>query len=83
MRCAVLLDPVDDGGVVLEPMGGFFKRIWIQLQKGQKMFIESNGFVIVSVEQPFSMKSGLVNQSRQMHVTAQTIVRTAWKQFLH
>ena len=61
MRRAILLDPVEDGGIVIEPMSGLLKRIWIQLQKGQKMFIEPDGFVIVSVEQPLPMQLGLVN----------------------
>ncbi len=47
------------------------------------MFIEPDGFVIVAVEQSLAMKPGLVDQSRQMDVAAQSIVRTAWKQFLH
>jgi hypothetical protein len=29
------------------------------------------------------MQSGLVDQTRQMHVTAKLFVRTAWMQSLH
>jgi hypothetical protein len=29
------------------------------------------------------MELGFVDQPRQMHVSAQPVVRTAWKQFLH
>ena len=57
----VLLDPIEDSGIVIESMSGFFKGISIQLKESQKMFIEPDGFVIVSVEQPLSMKLGLVD----------------------
>ena len=64
MLCAVFLDPLEDGGGVIEPIRSLFKRIWIQFQKGEKMFIEPDSFIIISVEQPFLVKPGLVNQPR-------------------
>ena len=47
------------------------------------MFIEADGFVVVTIEQSFPMQSGLIDQTRQMHVTAKFLVRTAWMQSLH
>src|SRR4029453_14464033 len=47
------------------------------------MLIETNGFIIVAIEQPFSMKPRLVDQTWQMHVPAKFFVRTAWMQPLH
>src|SRR6266487_6592968 len=47
------------------------------------MLIETNSFIIVAIEQPFSMKPRLVDQTWQMHVAAKFFVRTARMQSLH
>ncbi len=52
-------------------------------EKSQQMFIESNGFVIVSVEQTFAMQFCFVDQTRQMHVAAEPFVGTPWENFAH
>src|SRR5437660_4058808 len=72
MLCAALLDPVKDGSVVIEPIRRLFKRIGIQFQKGEKMLIEPDSFIIISVEQSLPVKPGFVNQPRQMHIAAQS-----------
>ena len=47
------------------------------------MFVETDGLVVVAVEQTFAMKPCLINQTRQVHVAAKLFVRTAGVQFLH
>jgi hypothetical protein len=47
------------------------------------MFIEANGLVVVAVKQSFPVQPGFIDQTRQMHVAAQFLVRTAWMQSLH
>src|SRR5882724_12876622 len=47
------------------------------------MFVEPDGFVVVTVEQAFAVQPCLVNQSRQVDVTAEFLVRTAWMQPSH
>src|SRR5882757_4487432 len=44
------------------------------------MFVEPGGFVVVTVEQAFAVQPCLVNQTRQMDITAEFLVRTAWMQ---
>src|SRR5206468_12461927 len=41
------------------------------------------GFIVVTVKQSFAVQPGLIDQTRQMHVTAQLLVRTARMQSLH
>jgi hypothetical protein len=47
------------------------------------MFVEPDGFVVVTVEQAFAVQPCLVNQTRQMDITAEFLVRTAWMQSSH
>ncbi len=47
------------------------------------MLVESDGLIVVAVEQSFPMQPGFVDQARQMHVAAEFLVRTAWMQSLH
>src|SRR6476620_5614400 len=47
------------------------------------MFVEPDDFVVVTVEQAFAMQPCLVNQTRQMDITAEFLVRTAWMQSSH
>src|SRR5882757_4621072 len=47
------------------------------------MFVEPGGFVVVTVEQAFAVQPCLVNQTRQMDITAEFLVRTAWMQSSH
>jgi hypothetical protein len=47
------------------------------------MFVEPDGFVVVTVEQAFAVQLRLVNQTRQMDITAEFLVRTAWMQSSH
>ena len=80
---AVLFHPLENGLVVVQFVGGFFEPIGIQSQKSQEMFVEPNGFIVVSVEQSFAMQFCLVDQTGQMHVPSQLFVGTAWTQLLH
>ena len=82
MLCAIFLNPLENSGVVIELVRDFFKRVRIQLEKGEQMFVESDRFVVVTVQQSLSVKPGFVNQPRQMNVTAQSIVWAAGKQSL-
>ncbi len=83
MLRAICRNPIQNGSVIIEPMRGFLERIGIPLQKGEEMFVEADGFVIVAVEQSFAMQLRFIDQARQMHVTAESIIRTAWQQLLH
>ena len=47
------------------------------------MFVEPDGFIVVAVEQALAVKPGFVDQTRQMHIAAKFLVRTAWMQSLH
>src|SRR5213082_1724633 len=47
------------------------------------MFVEADGFVVISVKQPFAMQTGIVDQTRQMNVATKFLVGTARSQFLH
>src|SRR5436309_7452801 len=47
------------------------------------MLVEPHGFVVVTVEQAFAVQPRLVNQTRQMDITAEFLVRTAWMQSSH
>ena len=47
------------------------------------MLVEPDGFIVVTVEQAFAMQPCLINQTRQMNITAEFLVRTAWMQSSH
>ena len=58
-------------------MDGVFKRVAVDFQKTEQMFVETDGLVVVAVEQTFAMQLRLVDQARQMNVSAELFVRTA------
>src|SRR4029453_11859 len=47
------------------------------------MLVEPDGFIVVAVEQALAVKLGFVDQTRQMHIAAKFLVRTAGMQSLH
>src|SRR5437879_11850077 len=69
--------------VVVKLVCDLFECVTVDFQKGEQMLIEANGFIVVTVEQSFPVQPGLVDQTRQMHVTAQFLVRTARMQSVH
>src|SRR5207302_8038539 len=80
---SILIDPTEDFGIVVKTIGNFFKVVAVELEKGEKMFVEADGFVVIAVKQPFAMQTGLVDQTRQMNIAAELLVGTARSQFLH
>ncbi len=64
-------------------MHRLFERVAVDFQKTEKMFVESDSFIVVAVEQPFAMEPGLVDQARKMDVAAELFVRTARMQSSH
>jgi hypothetical protein len=72
-----------DRDVVIELIGDLLKGIAIEFQKRQQMLIEANGFIVVAVKQSFAMQSGLVDQTRQMHIAAEFLIGTARMQPCH
>src|SRR6267143_6415086 len=83
MMGSVCLHPVSNCVILVQPGDDFFKRVAVNFQKSQQMLVESDSFIVVTVEQAFAMKPGLVDQTRQMHIAAKFLVRTAWMQSLH
>src|SRR5437868_6566479 len=47
------------------------------------MLVEPYGFIVVAIEQALAVKPGFVDQTRQMHIAAKFLVRTAGMQSLH
>jgi hypothetical protein len=47
------------------------------------MLVETDSLVVVTVEEPFAIKPGFVDQTWQMHEAAKFRVRTARMQSLH
>ena len=80
---SILIDPIEDLGVIVKTIGNFFEFVAVKFEKGEKMFVEANGFVVIAVKQPFAMQTGLVDQTRQMNIATKFLVRTARSQFLH
>ena len=76
---ALFAYPFQNSRVVFASVRRFLKRFRIEFQKREQMFIESGRLVIVAVKQTFAMQARFVDQSRQMHVTAESFVGTAWK----
>jgi hypothetical protein len=52
----ILLDPFQNRVVFLKSVDGVFERVAVDLQKAKEMLIETNGFVIVTVEQTLAVK---------------------------
>src|SRR5215831_10153864 len=83
MLLSIFLHPGENCLVVVELVGDFFEFFSVDFEKREQMFVEPDGFVVVTVEQPFAVQSRLVNQTRQVDVTAEFLVRTAWMQSSH
>jgi len=47
------------------------------------MLVEPHGFVVITVKQAFPMQPRLIDQTRQVDITAESLVRTAWMQSSH
>src|SRR5256885_5228476 len=73
----IFLDPFQNAVVLFEPMHRLFKSVAVDLEKTEKMFIETNRLVVVTVEQPFAMELCLIDQAWKMNVAAEFFVRTA------
>src|SRR5205809_2495794 len=83
MSGPVFLHPLQNCVVFLQPVNNLFKCVAVEFEKREQVFIEPNGFIVVTVKQSFAVQPGLIDQTRQMHVTAQLLVRTARMQSLH
>src|ERR1700730_11611108 len=79
----ILANPVQDRIVFFEPMDGFFECIAIKFKKTEEMFVEADGLVVITIEKPFAMQLRLVDQTREMNVAAEFLVRTARMQSSH
>src|SRR5437660_11207195 len=80
---SILINPTEDFGIVVKTIGNFFKVVAVKLEKGEKMFVEADRFVVIAVKQPFAMQARLVDQARQMNIATKFLVRTARPQLLH
>src|SRR5205814_3324528 len=67
---SILIDPSEDLGIAVKTIGDLFKVVALKLKKGEKMFVESDRFVVIAVKQPLAMQTGLVDQARQMNIAA-------------
>src|ERR1051326_3242068 len=83
MLRSVAGDPIQYFLIIVEPIGDFFEFVAIQFEEGEQMFVETNGFVVVTVEQSLAVQTSLIDQARQMHISAELLVRTARSQLLH
>src|SRR5207248_10055063 len=79
----VFVDPVKYLAVAIKAGSHFFKVVAVKFKKSEKMFVEPDGFVVVTVEQTLAMQPRLIDQARQMHIAAKFFVRTAGAQLLH
>src|SRR2546423_11195026 len=80
---SILIDPSEYFGIVVKTIGDFLKLVAVKFEKGEKMLVEADGFVVIAVKQPFAMQTGLVDQTRQMNIAAELLVGTARSQLLH
>src|SRR5439155_5358870 len=80
---SILIDPIEHLGIIVKTIGDFFKVVAVKLEKGEKMFVEADRFVVIAVKQPFAMQTGLVDQTRQVNIAAELLVGTARSQLLH
>src|SRR6266545_601551 len=83
MPRSVCLHPFYNCIILVQPVGDFLKGVAVNFQERQKVLVEPDSLIVVTVEQSFAMKPGFVDQARQMHVAAKFLVRTAWMQSLH
>src|SRR5437867_2700743 len=80
---SIFVDPIEYLGVIVKTIGDFFKVVAVKLEKGEKMFVEADGFVVIAVKQPLAMQTGFIDQPRQMNIAAKFLVGTARSQLLH
>src|SRR5882757_6185918 len=80
---SILIDPSEYFGIVVKTIGDFLKLVAVKLEKGEKMLVEADSFVVIAVKQPFAMQTGFVDQTRQMNIAAKLLVGTARSQLLH
>ena len=80
---AVLFNPSQDRLIVFQTMHRLFKSVAIEFEEAEKMFIEADRFIIVTVEEALAMQLGLVDQTGEMNVAAELFVRTARMQSSH
>src|ERR1700704_5264101 len=74
MPGTMFVNPFQYRLVVIETDHRFLELIWIQFKEREEMFIEADSLVIVAVEQALLMQARLINQPRQMHISAQFFV---------
>src|ERR1044072_5381361 len=79
----ILTDPFPNRFILFQTMNGIFEGVAIDFLETEQMLVEANSFVIVAVEQAFSMELCLVDQARQMDIAAKFFVRTAGMQSSH
>src|SRR4030095_13124135 len=80
---AVFVDPLKYLAVVIKAVSNLFKVVAVKFKKGEKMFVEPDGFVVVTIEETLAMQPCLIDQPRQVHVAGKFFVRTAGVQLLH
>src|SRR4029077_1026860 len=78
MLLSIFLHPRENCLLVIQLVSDFFECFSVEFEKREQVLIEPDGFIIVTVEQAFAMQPCLVNQTRQMDITAEFLVRTAW-----
>jgi hypothetical protein len=61
MFYAAPLDPAQDCVIVLQTMNCLFEGFAVDFEKAEEMLVESDCFVVVTVEQAFALELGLVN----------------------
>src|SRR5438874_12304389 len=83
MSHSVFLDPPENCFVIFKLVGALFKYVAVDFEECQQMFVEPDGFVIITVKQAFPVQPCLIDQTRQMDITAESFVRTAWMQSSH
>src|SRR6516165_238091 len=83
MLGGIFSNPFQDRVVFLQATDGLLESVTVDLEKAEQMLVEPDGLVVVTVEQTFAVQLGLVDQARQMDVTAELFVRTARMQSSH
>src|ERR1700751_321160 len=83
MLLSIFLPPSQDCLVVVAFIGDFFERVTVDFEKCEQRLVEPDSFVVVTVQQAFAVQPRLINQTRQINVTAEFLVRTAWMQSSH